>query len=809
MLMSQSFISHPDYPVLKQSAEYTLKSGSELPSRVDNSVTKYFPPILSQHGWSCNQASSIGYVMTYEMNRLRDLDSHKWNNQYAALFPWNFLNRCSSSTGVSYFDTWEVVKAAGCATMKEFPVFNNTNYWMSGYNNYYETMKNHVVQNYSIPVATPEGLLVLKNYLYDHMDGSEFGGLANIQIASGGMQFKNTDESCSDPGAPILIGFGSVVGHALTVVGYDDNVSVDWNNDGQITNDIDINGDGKVDMGDWEIGALILANTWGKGWGRQGIAYCSYSVITREGHLGGIWNRSVHVIKAVKEYDPVITMKIVMDHSSRNKFRLLAGISTDPAATEPEHVMGFAHFNYSGNATPLEGDDPQDSTRFELGLDISRFTSYLEPGKEARFFLLVNEKDPTDKGQGKIRSFSVINYASGDTTEEISESFDTEILNDQTTTISLVRSVDFSKLSILPEEATTVQPGEPFTKQLSVEGGEAPYLWELVEDYEEKHFERSFPEITGDTLITSDNIKQYTWVDLPFVFPFYGQDHIAVVVDKNGALHFNNEYYDYPYAIDTDLVFKVRRSIIPFGRNLKYTDANDMICYRANDSVAKFIWDATVEYKDEEYNVQFATYLYDDGRIEFHYGAFDKPHGTIYWWLSGISLGDGRHFKYATVSKLGILFENYGACFQPFKYPGEVSITDDGLLSCRPAEADKIWNIYVEVHDKNNQLDIGAIPVSTVNWEETEILTQNYPNPFRGITAISFKNPIEQEVKLGIYDSSGRLVKHLLSKNMLAGEYVYYWNGTNVHNRDVGPGVYFYRLETPKTYTTKKIILIR
>ena len=142
---------------------YQLKSEGGLPSRVDNSETKFFPEIISQHGWSCNQASSIGYTMTYEMNQLRDLDSKVWENHYAALFPWNFLNRCVPSVGVSYFDTWEIIKAAGCATNKEFPVYNDTRVWMSGYDNYYATMKNRVIQNYAIYAGHPEGLLKLKN----------------------------------------------------------------------------------------------------------------------------------------------------------------------------------------------------------------------------------------------------------------------------------------------------------------------------------------------------------------------------------------------------------------------------------------------------------------------------------------------------------------------------------------------------------------------------------------------------------------------------------------------------------------------
>ena len=45
-----------------------------LPSSVDNSKEKYFPPIFSQIGNSCSQASSIGYVFTYEASPWRGGD---------------------------------------------------------------------------------------------------------------------------------------------------------------------------------------------------------------------------------------------------------------------------------------------------------------------------------------------------------------------------------------------------------------------------------------------------------------------------------------------------------------------------------------------------------------------------------------------------------------------------------------------------------------------------------------------------------------------------------------------------------------
>ena len=108
----------PPYPVPEK---YKMKSGENLPVRVNNAELKYFPPIMNQYGWSCNQSSSIGYVMTYEMNRLRDLDASEFENQYPPLYVFNFLNNARTTTGVSYFDSWEIVKAGGNPTLVDYP----------------------------------------------------------------------------------------------------------------------------------------------------------------------------------------------------------------------------------------------------------------------------------------------------------------------------------------------------------------------------------------------------------------------------------------------------------------------------------------------------------------------------------------------------------------------------------------------------------------------------------------------------------------------------------------------------------------
>ena len=795
----------PPYPV---PAKYKMKSAQSLPVRVNNADLKYFPEIINQNGWSCNQASSIGYVLTYELNRLRDLDATQDGNRYPPFFVYNFLNKASASNGVSYFDSWEIVKAAGSPTLIDFPFELGAGVWMSGYEKYYRAMQNRVIENYSIHMGNPEGLEILKHFLIDRLDDQDYGGLANVQIASGGMNIKHTDDSSKDPGAPVLINFGISVGHALTVVGYDDEIGYDNNGDGQITNDVDINEDNIVDMRDWEMGSLILANTWGKGWGRNGFTYCQYRVIASEGHNGGIWNKSVHVVKPVKQMNPVLTMRVKMKHSSRNKFRLMAGVSSNPEATEPERVMGFPHFNYQGGDYPLYDEDQSDTTQFELGLDISSLISDFEPGQSLRFFFIIDEKDPGSVGEGEIIEFSIINYPD-EKKETISDQKNITIKNNTSTILSVNTGINFDKVEVKIVETSFVQPGELFTRQLEAAGGEPPYLWELVNDYEEEHFERAFPEVTGTVLSSAANRNQFTHIDLPFTFPFYGQDYSSLIVDEDGALHFGTEYYDYPYQINGDLVFQVRKSIIPFGCDLQLIKDTDLIRYESSFEVAKIFWETSIIFGDQEYQTQVGVYLYPSGRIEYHYGDFTTPPGDMYEWMSGISNGDGRSYKIATVSKLGILFQNYGVRFEPNNYPGEVSLTTDGMLSCRPADAGRIWNIIVQVRDKNNQISIGAVPVSTINWEDTEKLGTSYPNPFKEITNISFLVPSQQRVVLRIYDSSGRAIKDIVNQDLPAGAYKYTWNGTDMNYRSMQTGIYYYRLEIGDKWETGKIVLMR
>ena len=805
----------PAYPV---PAEYRMKSANgtlSLPDRWNNAYFEYFPDVFAQEGWSCNQASSIGYVLTYELNRLRGTKADDPSRLFNPGFVYSFLNEGSYGIGVSYFDSWEIVKAAGSPNYIDYPYYGQSGIWMSGYDRYLKAMNNRVTDNWSMPLGTPEDLLIFKQFLYNRFEeGAESGGVGSFQIASGGM-----DESARwlDPVTnvnwPVMRHFGDDVGHAMTFIGYNDSVRIDINNDGLFRNDFDNNNDSIIDMRDWEVGALLAVNSWGKGYGLGGFIYVPYRLVAYDGHQGGIWNKSAHIIAPVKEYVPTLTLRVVMSHQSKNRFRVLAGISTDPSAKEPEQLMSFPHFNYQGGYIPLRNPsplNPADSMKFEFALDISPLMVHLTPQQKAKFFLIIEENDPMNAAEGRVWEFSVnLHKADGSYDEVLSSNRNVEVVNDGWTVLSVERSIDFNKLDVDHPETLNTRPGDPFSLQLAASGGQPPYTWSLVHDYHERNFMKIYNPVRQDTLLKRGVNKQFSRVDLPFLFPYWGKEYDHIYVDRNGAIHFDTEYYQYPYVVDWNLVFKVRKSIVPLGMLLSMTAPEDMVCSAITDSTAVISWDVSHRTSlNIDYDIKFSVTLSADGKIEFHYGRQQRPPGQELNWTAGLSNGDGRFFKMARVKDLGVIFENYVTLFEPFPYPEELTLNSDGLLRGTALESDRIWNILVQVRDKNQQSATAAIPVTTVDWEHTEILLQNYPNPFKRTTLISFRNPGYNRVTLDVIDLSGRQVRRLVDEVLMAGDYTVTWNARDEANLDVQPGVYLYRMISGKTKATGKMLLL-
>ena len=84
-------------------------------------------------------------------------------------------------------------------------------------------------------------------------------------------------------------------------------------------------------------------------------------------------------------------------------------------------------------------------------------------------------------------------------------------------------------------------------------------------------------------------------------------------------------------------------------------------------------------------------------------------------------------------------------------------------------------------------------------------LNQNYPNPFKNFTTISYDMPENQKVKIRIFDVRGRVIRTLINEDQSAGFKSILWDGKNEDGDEVSAGVYFYQMYAPSSANFKGI----
>jgi photosystem II stability/assembly factor-like uncharacterized protein len=96
--------------------------------------------------------------------------------------------------------------------------------------------------------------------------------------------------------------------------------------------------------------------------------------------------------------------------------------------------------------------------------------------------------------------------------------------------------------------------------------------------------------------------------------------------------------------------------------------------------------------------------------------------------------------------------------------------------------------VQTEDHQEINQFHLG----------------QNYPNPFRATTRITYRIPSPELVKIRVFNALGQVVEELLDTRMPAGTHHMHING-----RSYTEGVYFYRMEAGGFTAMKKMTLLK
>jgi len=695
---------------------YKYTDAKELPEYHDNSQLPFFRSIINQEGWwACGQFSSIGYAYTYELNRVRNTSADTSINQYSPLYTWNFFNNGEDQFGVCFYYSFEAIKSNGHPNIYDYGgLALGSQYWVNGYDKYYRGMFNQLDDVYSIYVGDEEGIQTIKYYLYDHLDGSEFGGIANFYTDYYG--FTLLPPGTPEEGKCVVDHWGYGTGHSMTIVGWNDSIRYDYNGDNQYTNDIDIDGDGIVTVKDWEIGGFKFVNSFGPEHADSGFCYVMYKAMAEEKPSNGVWNKSVYIQMVEGDYVPLLAFKVKLKHNSRNKIKLITGISTDTTDSWPQFTIDYDIFDYQGGDHYMQGNDTIEQHKtIEIGLDATPLLSHLNPGEPAKYFFQVHEHDPINKGNGEVLSFSLMDYIAGGI-EIPCPMGPVPVVNNGFTNLSVIHATNPDKVNIITDELPAFEINQDYEYLLEAEGGEPPYNWSIVSDYNESQYSSTYQQIDEEELIPGGNFHGYVSKEISFEFPYYGKSHNEITLFIDGFLGFAEESLPIPYQADDMVLFKYVKLIAPFLSNhLQYISFNDdEIYYEGNEEYAAFRWNTSLDFENDTYKVDFTVYLYPNGDIEFYYGDFEIPASIK--WITGLSAGEEENYQVSEFSNLLAYKSNEVLRFTPQNILSDFSITDNGLLSAQPTNNSSIYNITARVTDnfrisaiKNFQLSSGII----------------------------------------------------------------------------------------------------
>ena len=94
--------------------------------------------------------------------------------------------------------------------------------------------------------------------------------------------------------------------------------------------------------------------------------------------------------------------------------------------------------------------------------------------------------------------------------------------------------------------------------------------------------------------------------------------------------------------------------------------------------------------------------------------------------------------------------------------------------------------------------------IETIEVPNFYAMSQNYPNPFNPSTKIEYYIPRSGNVKMTVYDITGREVTVLVNENKNPGIYSVDFNASSLSS-----GVYFYRMVSGSFTDTKKMLVIK
>lgn len=91
----------------------------------------------------------------------------------------------------------------------------------------------------------------------------------------------------------------------------------------------------------------------------------------------------------------------------------------------------------------------------------------------------------------------------------------------------------------------------------------------------------------------------------------------------------------------------------------------------------------------------------------------------------------------------------------------------------------------------------------------SDIVVENYPNPFNPETTIRFTLDRKQKVKVSVFNILGQRMNTLIQDKLPTGTHSVLWDGRDEKGNMLASGVYFYRLKSKDSVVTGKMLFLK
>lgn len=322
-----------------------------ISSAASADLSSHMPPVKSQGGYG----SCVGWATAYYYKTFQEKMEHGWNvntanHQFSPSFVWNQVNGGRNS-GTYFEDAYDVIKAHGNATLSSMPY---THYGTWPNHSQWENGMWYRGQDYQEMSTT--NLTGLKN----HLDSGDVFNMG-VPVYSDSLGATGGNDVHDGPRGGYFRG-----GHAITIVGYDDNRSY-----------TDASGRARK-------GAFKWVNSWGSTWSGNGYSWLSYRFVVNS--VWEAWKMTDRI-----NYQPLAWVKVDITHPYRYQLDYKVGSGS------PGNYDFQRYFLYH------EGGFWPD---IHASHDITDGADYLPPNNLNKWYLKV--RDIYTGYQGTLDNFEVV-----------------------------------------------------------------------------------------------------------------------------------------------------------------------------------------------------------------------------------------------------------------------------------------------------------------------------------------------------------------------------------------------------------------